>query len=139
MPDKSAPIAFELHKIMIAETRTDQIVTLREVGGIREFPIVIGIFEAIAIDRRLREEVVPRPLTHDLLSNVIERFGGELLNIVVTDYIEGTYFAKLDILSREEHLFIDCRPSDAIALAIRAGAAIFVEPVVLEKVGKENS
>src|SRR4249919_1602169 len=116
----------ELKRIIISEVHDQQVVMLREVDGERSFPIVIGIFEATSIDRRVKGIPNPRPLTHDLVANVIEAMGGELQDVFISELKEHTYFAKLRIRSQGELTEIDCRPSDAIALAVTARVPIYV-------------
>src|ERR1044072_309326 len=90
-------ILMELHKIIISEMQDQQIIMLKEVDGERTFPIVIGSPEAMAIDRRLKGHPTPRPLTHDLLANVIEQLGGTLQQIEINDLENHPFFAKLHI------------------------------------------
>jgi bifunctional DNase/RNase len=127
----------ELKRIIISEIHDQQVIMLREVDGDRSFPIVIGIFEATSIDRRVKNIPTPRPLTHDLVANVIEQLGGELQDIVISELIEHTYFAKLRIRNEGELIEIDCRPSDAIALAVTAKVPIFVNEDVLNELADE--
>ncbi|MFL5330408.1 MAG: bifunctional nuclease family protein [Gemmataceae bacterium] len=128
----------ELKRIIISEIHEQQVITLREVDGEseakRSFPIVIGIFEATSIDRRVKGIPNPRPLTHDLVANVIEAMGGELQDVYISDLKEHTYFAKLRVRHEGELTEIDCRPSDAIALAVTARVPIYVAEDVLEEV-----
>jgi uncharacterized protein len=131
------PVQMELKRIIISEVHDQQVIMLREVDGERSFPIVIGIFEATSIDRRVKNIPTPRPLTHDLVTNVIEQLGGELQDIVISELIEHTYFAKLRIRSEGDLLEIDCRPSDAIALAVTAKVPIFVNEDVLNELADE--
>jgi bifunctional DNase/RNase len=95
-----------------------QAVVLREVNGTREFPLVVGIFEASIIDRRVKKVDSPRPLTHDLLCNSIEILGGEIQNVYIHRLEEQTFFATLRVVHGNELIEIDCRPSDAIAVAV---------------------
>jgi len=125
------PIAMELRRIIISEVDENQVVILKEVEGDRSFPIVIGIFEATSIRRRVRREESPRPLTHDLIASVVELLGGEIQDIVISDLQEHTYFAKLRIRRDGELIEVDCRPSDAIAIAVTAKAPIYVAEDVL--------
>jgi bifunctional DNase/RNase len=98
--------------------------------------IFIGHAEAAAIARRLDDaEQPPRPMTHDLLNTVIERLGGTLSRVVVTRIADGTFYGELVVQQGEESLRIDTRPSDAMALALRADAAIFVARQVLDEAG----
>jgi hypothetical protein len=110
---------------------------LREVDGERSFPIVIGIFEATSIDRRVKGVQSPRPLTHDLLASVIDNLGGDLQDIFISELSEHTYFAKLRIRKDGEIIEVDCRPSDAIALAVTAKVPIFVAEDVIEEASGE--
>ena len=127
----------ELKRIIINEVHDQQVIMLREVEGERSFPIVIGIFEATSIDRRVKGITNPRPLTHDLVANVVESLGGELQDIFISDLREHTYFAKLRIRHEGELIEVDCRPSDAIALAVTARVPIFVaEDVIAEASGE---
>jgi bifunctional DNase/RNase len=125
------PVQMELKRIIISEVHDQQVVMLREVEGERSFPIVIGIFEATSIDRRVKGMPSPRPLTHDLVASVIENMGGELQDIYISDLREHTYFAKLRIRFNGELVEVDSRPSDAIALAVTARVPIYVAEDVL--------
>jgi bifunctional DNase/RNase len=124
----------ELKRIIINEVNDQQVIMLREVDGDRSFHIVIGIFEATSIDRRVKGMPSPRPLTHDLVANVIDHLGGELQDIVISDLRDHTYFAKLRIRKDGELIEVDCRPSDAIALAVTAKVPIYVSEDVLGEV-----
>lgn len=112
-------VRMELARIIISEINDQQVVFLREVEGERQrsFPILIGIFEATSIDRRVQGHIPPRPLTHDLLKNVISELGGEVQDVVITNLIDHTYYAVIRIRHDGELIEIDSRPSDAIALA----------------------
>jgi bifunctional DNase/RNase len=127
----------ELKRIIINEVLDQQVIMLREVDGERSFPIVIGIFEATSIDRRVKRIPSPRPLTHDLLANVIEHLGGEVQDIVISELREHTYFAKLRVRQEGELIEVDCRPSDAIALAVTARVPIYVNEDVLDEACEE--
>ena len=128
----------ELKRIIISEVHEQQIIVLREVDGERSFPIVIGIFEATSIDRRVKNIVPPRPLTHDLIVSVVEQLGGDVQDIVISDLQDHTYFAKLRVRKDGELIEIDCRPSDAIALAVTAKVPIYVaEDVLTEACGEQ--
>ncbi len=129
----------ELKRIIISEVHEQQIIVLREVDGERSFPIVIGIFEATSIDRRVKNIVPPRPLTHDLIVSVIDQLGGDLQDIVISDLQDHTYFAKLRVRKDGELTEIDCRPSDAIAVAVTAKVPIWVaEDVLAETAADED-
>lgn len=108
----------ELSRIIISEINDQQVIYLREVEGERTFPILIGLFEASSIDRRVRGEFPQRPLTHDLLKNVIEELDGEAQDVVVSSLQEHTYYALIRVKRDGELIEIDSRPSDAIALSV---------------------
>jgi bifunctional DNase/RNase len=131
------PVRMELSRILIREMTDMQIIELSEVDGQRTFPIVIGLPEAFAIDRRLKGIHIPRPQTHDLLASVIEELGGELKQIVISDLIEGTFFAKLVIDQDGQTVEVDSRPSDAIALGVSQDVPIYVAEHVLEQASSD--
>jgi bifunctional DNase/RNase len=112
------PVQMQLSRIIISEINDQQVIYLREVDGDRQFPILIGIFEATSIDRRVKHQESPRPLTHDLLVNVVEALGAELDSVVITELREHTYYASLRVKQDGELIEIDARPSDAIAVAV---------------------
>ncbi len=114
-----------------------RVVVLKEREGPRYLAIVIGTAEADAIAVKLQDRDVPRPLTHDLLRDVIETCGAEVRHVVVTKLVEQTYFASIVIDLNGRELEIDSRPSDAVALAVRADVSIYVEAEVLEQAGFE--
>jgi len=133
------PVQMDLKRIIINEIQDQQVIMLRETEGERSFPIVIGIFEATSIDRRVKGMPSPRPLTHDLVAAVIDLMGGELQDIFISDLREHTYFAKLRIRKDGELVEVDCRPSDAIALAVTAKVPIYVaEDVLGEALGEQQ-
>ena len=132
------PVQMELKRIIISEVHEQQIIVLREVDGERSFPIVIGIFEATSIDRRVKNIVPPRPLTHDLIVSVIDQLGGDLQDIVISDLQDHTYFAKLRVRRDGELIEIDCRPSDAIAVAVTAKVPIWVAEDVLAETAADE-
>ena len=108
---------------------------LGEVDGSRRLPIIIGAFEAQAIALELEKIQPPRPMTHDLIRDLYDAVGGEVTDIVIDELREGTFFAKIryTVNGSDEHL--DSRPSDAVAVAVRVGAPIFVSEEVLEEAG----
>lgn len=132
------PVQMELKRIIISEVHDQQVIVLREVDGDRSFPIVIGLFEATSIDRRVKNIVPPRPLTHDLIVSTVEQLGGAIEDIVISDLQDHTYYAKLRIRKDGELMDIDCRPSDAIAVAVTARAPIWVMEEVLSKAAEES-
>lgn len=126
-------VRMELSRILICELHDLQVIELAEVGGERTFPILIGSSEAEAIRRRFQGVEVKRPLTHELLLSVIESFGGTLESITVSDLSDHTFFATLDVADGDGGLrHIDCRPSDAVALAAGTELPIFVEEHVID-------
>ena len=102
---------------------------LREVNGSRRLPIIIGASEAQSIALEMEGIKPPRPLTHDLMKNIITAFGAELTDIIIDDLRDGTFYAKLNI----DNQMIDSRPSDAIALAVRYGVQIYVAASVMDE------
>jgi len=127
----------DLARIIITETSEEQFIWLRERDGERTFAIVIGPFEATAIDRRLKGHPVARPMTHDLLASVIEQMGGELEKIVINDLQLHTFFAKIVIRHGGQLIEVDSRPSDAIAVGVAGDVAIYVEDHVLDEASKQ--
>lgn len=130
----NVPIQMELTRIIINDNNDQQIIFLKEIEGDRTFPIVIGYYEATSIDRRIRGQATPRPLTHDLLANTIDQLGGELQDIYINELRDHTYFAKLRIRHEGELIEVDSRPSDAIAVAVTVDAPIFVSEDVIDDV-----
>ena len=129
------PVQMQLARIIISEISENQVIYLREVDGDRQFPILIGIFEATNIDRRVKEHYQPpRPLTHDLIVNVAQSLGAEVDSVVISELRDHTYFAKLRLKRDGELIEIDSRPSDAIAVAVtfQPPLPIYVSEEVLE-------
>jgi bifunctional DNase/RNase len=123
---------------LILEPKQQQnIVILRELDGERILPIWIGPGEAQAIRRILAEEAFPRPLTHDLLHLVIEGLQGKVARIVISDLKDSTFYASVIIEREGPILAIDARPSDSVALALRAKAPIFVNEELLQLPARE--
>jgi uncharacterized protein len=131
------PVLMDLKRIIINEINDQQIIILREVEGERSFPIVIGMFEAISIDRRIKGTQWPRPMTHDLIVNLVNDLGGDLQDIYINDLRDHTYFAQLRVRREGELVPVDCRPSDAIAVAVTAKVPIYVAESVLEEACNE--
>jgi bifunctional DNase/RNase len=154
------PVRMELSRILIRELNDYQIIELREVApvaedgvagapgdpaafsqveGGRSFPIVIGLPEAQAIERRLKGIQIKRPQTHDLLMSVIDAMGGKLESITINDLSDQTFYALLHVRDRAGTLVnIDSRPSDAIALGIASNVPIYVAEHVLDAVQKDD-
>ena len=127
-------VRMDLSRIVIQELLDHQVIVLRERDGSREFSIVIGTFEALAIDRRVKGIRNQRPLTHDLMSSVLDELDADLERIVIHDLRDHTFFAKLVIRHEGRLLEVDSRPSDAIALGVAENAAIYVDERVLAEV-----
>ena len=132
------PVLMELRRIIINEIHDQQQVMLHEVDGERAFVIVIGLFEALSIDRRIKGVQWPRPMTHDLICTVIDHLGGDLQDVFINDLREHTYFAKLRVRRDGEIVEVDCRPSDAIAVAVTAKVPIYVAVDVIEEASDEQ-
>jgi len=127
-------IQVELSRIIIDEKRQDQVIVLKEKEGERQIPIVIGFMEASSIKIKISGVDVPRPMTHDLLVNVMRALGGNLERVVIDKLVNNTFHAKLEIKSKDgKNNMIDSRPSDSIAMAVRFKAPIFVVDEVFEK------
>ena len=111
---------------------------LRDNRG-RKAPIFIGPFETMAIQMALENVAPERPLTHDLLKIAIERMGGKIERITIDDLWQGTFYAKITVTNKDNiDIDIDCRPSDAIAMAIRARAPIYMAEDVIETAAREE-
>ncbi|MCX6050830.1 MAG: bifunctional nuclease family protein [Chloroflexi bacterium] len=126
-------IEVTIESIRASLMSTNRIVVLREEGGERFLPIWIGPFEAEAITLQLQGMDVPRPLTHDLLKNVIETLNGEVLHVLINDLEKSTFFARIVLDVDGNTVEIDSRPSDAIALAVRVSAPIYVADEVMDQ------
>jgi bifunctional DNase/RNase len=121
----------ELHKIIITETSEEQIVILKEKEGERQVPIVIGIYEAAALDRKIKNAKTPRPLTHDLIEGIMKSLEAQLTKIVVTDLRNNTFYAKLTLKCNGKEVEVDSRPSDALVLAVQFKAPVYIAEKVL--------
>lgn len=131
-------IEMELSKIRIDERREEQVIVLKEKAGGRALPIIISIFEASAIKLEITGLKPPRPLTHDLLFRTIEHMGGKVERVVVTELKENTFYARIIIKKEgERRVEIDARPSDSIALAVRAKVPIYVNEDVLKQAASQ--
>jgi bifunctional DNase/RNase len=109
------------------------IILLRDEDDKRSLPIWVGIFEANAIALELEKISTPRPMTHDLIKNILDSVEAKVDKIVVNDLRDNTFFAVIHLRLGEEEITVDSRPSDAIALALRVGAPIFVEEDVVRR------
>jgi bifunctional DNase/RNase len=125
-------IEMTIKGLIVDPTTNVPMVILRDKEGQRELPIWMGIFEADAIARQIENISMPRPMTHDLLRNVIHDLNASVEKIVVSDLQENTFFALIYLSVNGETVAIDARPSDAIALALRTGSPVFVEEFVID-------
>lgn len=129
-------VELELNKIKIDETRNEQIIIFREKEGDRYLPVVIGIAEVNSIKLKLSGIQPPRPLTHDLIVQVMEQLGAKFERVYIDKLEQNTFFAKLQLKDKEgQDVHIDARPSDSVAIALRAGAPIYAAEEVLEQAG----
>ena len=125
-------IEMTIKGLMVDPITNMPIIILRDKEGQRVLPIWVGVFEANAIALQIENVTTPRPMTHDLLKNVIADLRGRIEKIVVCDLKENTFFALIYLSVNGEVMAVDARPSDAIALALRARAPIFVEEKVID-------
>jgi len=116
-----------------------QIIELSEVEGDRTFPIVIGLPEAFAIDRRLKNIEIVRPQTHDLMASIITQLGGTLKSIIINDLSNQTFYAKLLIDQDGDVIEVDSRPSDAIAIGVAEDVPIYVAEHVLAQMDSDQA
>jgi len=128
-----------IESIRVSLMNYQRVVILKQKDADRYLPIWIGPAEADAIAVRLQDVNVPRPLTHDLLRSVIDQLGAQISSIVVNDLANDTYYARIMLTVGEKSIEIDARPSDAIALAVRAHVPIYADESVLEKAGVQIS
>jgi len=134
-----AHIAVRVESVAVdAETR-GPVVILQELAGTRRLPIWIGHPEAASIDHRLRERRTVRPNSHDLAKRLIDGLGGEVTRVVVTELTGGIYYARIVLTNSGNSIEIDARPSDAIALALRTGAPLFVTEPLFGKASNTDS
>lgn len=129
-------VRMDLARIVIVDSEEDKMsmIVLREADGERAFPILIGIHEAYAIDRRIKGIMVQRPMTHDLIERILGQLDCDLEQIVISELRDSTFYAKLVVRSNGDLIEIDSRPSDAIAVAAGSETPIFVDDAVLNEV-----
>ena len=125
-------IEMTIKGLMIDPITNMPIIILRDQEGQRVLPIWVGVFEANAIALQIENVQTPRPMTHDLLKNVIDDLRGQVDRIVVSELKENTFYARIHMTSEGRALEVDARPSDAIALALRTHSPIFVEETVIQ-------
>jgi bifunctional DNase/RNase len=136
-------IEMTIKGLMIDPITNMPIIILRDQDGQRVLPIWVGVFEANAIALQIENVQTPRPMTHDLLKNVIDDLRAHVERIVVCELKENTFYARIHMTSSGRAFEVDARPSDAIALALRTGSPIYVEETVIQNArsvesGKEN-
>ncbi len=132
-------IEMTIKGLMIDPITNMPIIVLRDQAGERVLPIWVGVFEANAIALQIENVQTPRPMTHDLLKNILENLHAVVERIVVCDLKENTFYAAIHVRVNGEHLTVDARPSDAIALALRTGSPIFVEETVIQNAKSTDS
>ena len=131
-------VEVRVHGLILEHKAQQNVVILRELDGVRILPIWIGPVEAQAIRRLLSDEPFPRPLTHDLLHIIVEGLKAKITRVVIADLRENTFYANIVIQKDGEVLSIDARPSDSVAVALRAKAQIFVNEQLLQEPPKEG-
>jgi bifunctional DNase/RNase len=135
----SKMIEMKLIRILMNEKRGEQMVVLKEKAGKRTLPIIIGIPEASAIKLRISGMQPPRPMTHDLLKNIIEQLGASLKEVIIDRLQENTFYAKLVLDNHNsKEILVDARPSDSIALALRANCPIFASEELLGQLARQG-
>ncbi|MCD6459453.1 bifunctional nuclease family protein [bacterium] len=136
MPDKhnsNLEHKARVYTVMMLPVTGQFVVLLEEIEGTRLLPIWIGRGEGESILIKLQQVSLPRPITHDLLVNILKSINFKIEKIVITDLIDNTYYAEIMIIKDKEKIVIDARPSDAIAVALRCKAKIYISQRVLDK------
>ena len=129
-------IELVLNKIKIDENRSEQIIVFKEKDGTRYLPVVIGVAEVNAIKMKLSGIKPPRPLTHDLVLQIVEQFGAKISKVVIDRLHQNTFFAKLYLKRNGDgEVVVDARPSDSVALALRAEVPIYAAEEVMGEAG----
>jgi len=126
----------KIFSVIMVQEAGQYLVTLEEVSGTRLLPIWIGPAEGISIAAALQKQAFPRPLTHDLLNNILKELNAKVEKVVITDIKNDTFYANIMLKAGDNLYTIDSRPSDSIAIAIRADAPIFIEERVFDKCPK---
>jgi bifunctional DNase/RNase len=126
-------IKMDVKALIVDPIANMPVVILRDEGDVNLLPIWVGVFEANAIALQMEGVTTPRPMTHDLLKNLIEKVQGDVVRVVINNLLENTFYAQIHLRVADREFSIDSRPSDAIALALRAAAPVYVEESVLEK------
>lgn len=139
---RSPEVKQKLVELSVEGVAVDQqsrpLVVLKDKAGDRRVDIWIGPAEAVAISMELEQRHPPRPMTHDLVRNILGELGVAVERLIINDVHDNTYFAQLVLARDDEHKDIDCRPSDGIAIALRAGAAIFMPDDLLTRIDQER-
>ncbi len=130
-------IEVQLKRVVLQHKDEQQFIYLEEKDGDRNFPIVIGFNEAAEIRRKLIGEENARPMTHDLIIRVMQSLNFELTKVIISELRDATFYAALVLEHEDEEKYVDCRPSDAIALAVQTGARVFVARKVLDEVAPD--
>lgn len=125
-------VEMRIRGLLMDPTTQSPIVILKDVSSEAMLPIWVGHFEASSIANEIEKTAPPRPMTHDLLKNIIQQFGAVVQRVVVTDLKDNTFYAVIELDWDGKSVFLDARPSDAIALAVRADCPIFVNEEVLK-------
>lgn len=134
----SDAVEVQLVRVLINHKRNQQTIHLRERGGPRQFSILIGVNEADEIQRKIQRYEPARPMTHDLIGKILAACGATLDRVIVSDLLQGTFHAKIEVTVDACAQQIDARPSDAIALATQFDAPIFVEKRVFDALALEQ-
>jgi len=131
-------INVKLDKIIFYPPSKGYAVILNEVGGVRQLPIIVGVFEAQSIALAIEQVKMPRPMTHDLFVRVLTRMGISVQEVAINDLIDGTFYAQITLKGKADTSItkVDSRPSDAIALALRVDAEILVSETVMNEAGQ---
>jgi len=132
------PVPLNVHGVLIDPNTDTQIVVLRDKENTEVLPIWVGTTEGTSIRLALEEVIPPRPMSHDLIMDFAELLGFRFTKVIVNEVKNNTYYSRLYLTSQDGERVIDCRPSDAIAMAIRAKIPIFVMPDILEQKGSQN-
>ena len=130
---KPKEIEFTIKGMILDPVNNSPVVILQDTAETTILPIWIGVFEANAIALELEHIETPRPMTHDLIRSLLKQLSAAMDKIVVTDLVDSTYFAEIHLKHHGENVVVDSRPSDALAVAIRMGARIFVNEEVIRK------
>ena len=137
-PPEPQPLEMEVRGVVVDSASNTPIVILSTTDRMQLLPIAIGEAEATTIWRYLNNVQVPRPMTHDLLLQVIDKLGGKIDKVTITELKEGVFYAVIDILAGEKTIQIDARPSDSIALAVKSGVKLYVAGKVMDQAGRRS-